>query len=258
MHNPRRLNWLDRFRRTIQTVGVDTFITTLSGTILIVAILVSWIFPPIYDYIASLHIYEALILVTLTQLLWQVSVRQKESGVRVIEEDEVVQEINSRVVEGKISSVKMLSAGIASRVTLIAWLVNQGIRVQVLTQDPNTAIDKSDAARLAKNVDTVISGVFIEQNKGLLDIRSYLGTASTRCVILYNKQNKPDYVYVGWYTYHERGKKLRGFINPTVACDPHSKWGERLTMFAEREFERNLAESGENLVERQPPNNEPT
>jgi hypothetical protein len=82
----------------------------------------------------------------------------------------------------------------------------------------------------------------------LLDIRYFPGIASARCVILYNRQNKPDRVYVGWYTYHERGKKIRGFVNPTIACDSQSKWGERLILFAEREFERNRVESGENLT----------
>lgn len=249
MNNARRFSWLDRFRRTVEEVGVDTFITTLSGIILIIIIVISWILPAVYEYIANLHVVEALILATLTQLLWQANTRQRESGVRVMMEDEVMQEINSRVIEGKTSSVRILSAGIASRVTLIAWLANQGIRVQVLTQDPNTAIDKSDAARLEKNIDTVLSGVFIDQNRKLLDIRCYPGTASTRCIILIDKQNRPGRVYVGWYTYHEHGKRLRGYPNPTIACDSHSKWGERLAVFAEREFERNLNEAGENLLD---------
>jgi hypothetical protein len=142
----------------------------------------------------------------------------------------------------------MLSAGIGTRSALIAELVNKGIVVEVLAQDPATAVDKADAQRFPKSVEDLLMLVRDPRLYSLVELRCYVGLAGLRTLVGYDSNGKVLLLQVGWYTYRNRGTTLGGVVNPTIVAAPDSAAGQRLLAFAEAEFDRCSLEAGPNII----------
>lgn len=142
----------------------------------------------------------------------------------------------------RLKEAQILSSGLTSRQILIAKLLQKGISVQVLIQDPSTALDKEDPDRIRTALKWVKHhSRFIEA--GLFDARYHVNVSTVRAIILTEAMTEVKHIYLSWYHYEDRNTKVYGDTNPTIHCTTLSKQGSKVYEWLRKIYERNLRES---------------
>lgn len=162
------------------------------------------------------------------------SIKQREKDERVtvfLEETDGLRRLFEVIAERKIQRVRILSAGLNSRWVMIDRLLRAGVRVEVLAQDPITAIDKRDANQTLVNVQKLREIAHMHHSDLL--IRLNVNVVSVRAVLLYEPDNQVKHLFFGWYTYIEQNTIVYGSQNPTLYLSSDSVSGRRLCEWVE-------------------------
>ena len=234
----------------VEHAGLSLFATLVTAAVAILIIVISWFWPPIYSILESNHIFQALVLLMFIEVITLSTKRHEkdEQPTIFMEEIDAVSRLFEVVAEKRVRKVRILSAGLGSRFVVIEQLIKDGVSIQGLVQDPNTAIDKRDASHTIDNVQQLLHIAYLE-NANLL-IRLNMNVATVRAVLLYEPHDRARHLFVGWYTYGERNTQVYGSHNPTLYASSDSAIGRRLCEWVER-----LMDSAENEARDVPDDN---
>lgn len=234
------LLWLENF---IEEHGLSLFLTLASGAVLFSITVVSWLWPDIYTFIHDNHVFEAVVLAMLVEVIALLTARRaSENDFKVLEEREAQEMIFHITEQRAIDRVRILSSGLHSRQFLTGNLIKSGIKVETLVQDPESAIDKRDIRRIYQSIDwikTETGDKFFDN----FDIRFHINVASLRAVVLYEAHSNIRHVFVGWYIYSDNNSSVRGSPNPTIYISTRSKRGEKVYKWVEAVMEKDTRES---------------
>jgi hypothetical protein len=199
----------------VERTGLSLFLIIITATIMIVITVVSWFYADIYKVISTNHVFEALVLAVLIEIVLLLTQQSSTNQqFEIFMEESLAQEKMFELIEqGSIARARILSAGMNSRRLLIARLAKAGVAVQVLAQDPDSAIDKVDAQRTLDTIALIRDDVG-EAYLSNLNISFHLGLATLRVVILYEKNSNIKHLFLGWYNY--RNGQVYGSHNPTI------------------------------------------
>lgn len=205
--------------KTIQLFAERTelslFLILVTATIMIAITVVSWFWSDIYIIISANHVFEALVLALLIEIVLLLTKQvSNHQGFEIYMEESLAQEKMFELLEQEgIAKARIVSAGMNSRRLLIARLARAGIPVQVLAQDPDIAIDRVDAKRTFDTIELIRDDVG-EAHLENLSIRLNPNLATLRVVILYEKNSNIKHVFLGWYSY--RNGRVYGSHHPTI------------------------------------------
>jgi hypothetical protein len=225
----------------VEHAGLSLFATLVTAAAVILIIVISWFWPPIYSILESNHVFQALVLLMFIEVI-TLSIKRHEKDEELtvfMEETDAVSRLFEVVAERRVQKVRILSAGLGSRWIMIDRLIRAGVRVRVLAQDPNTAIDKRDASHTLDNVQQLLRVAHL-QNTNLL-IRLNVNVTTVRAVLLYEPNDRAKHLFFGWYTYSVRNTQVDGSPNPTLYVSSDSAIGSSLCEWVER-----LMDSAEN------------
>ena len=218
----------------VKHAGLTLFANVLTVAVVIMIIVISWFWPPIYSFLESKHIFEALVLVMFIEVIALSTIRHEknEHPTIFIEEIDAVNRLFKVVEEKRVRKVRILSAGLGSRFVMIEQLIKDGVSVQVLAQDPSTAIDTRDASNTIIVVQQLLNIAHLENSNCLF--RLNVNVATVRAVLLYEPNDRARHLFIGWYTYGHRNTQLYGSHNPTLYVSSDSVSGRRLCDWVER------------------------
>lgn len=142
----------------------------------------------------------------------------------------------------KVKEVRILSSGLTTRQILIAKLLQKGVRVQALIQDPLTALDKKDKER----VQTALG--WIEHHRefiksGLFEARYHVNVSTVRAIVITEENTDEKHIFLSWYHYENKNTKVRGDTNPTIYCTTLSRQGMNIHEWLSAILEKDLRES---------------
>ncbi len=225
----------------VEHAGLSLFATLVTAGAVILIIVISWFWPPIYRFLESTHLFEALVLLMFIEVITLSTKRyEKNEPLTVfIEETDAVSRLFEVVANRRVHRARALSAGMGSRWIMIDRLLRAGVRVQALAQDPNIAIDRRDASHTLDKVQQLLQ-IDHMQNANLL-IRLNVNVVTVRAIILYEPHDRVRHLFLGWYTYVDRNTKVDGSSNPTLYVSSDSSIGGRLCEWVE-----GLMDSAEN------------
>jgi hypothetical protein len=167
----------------------------------------------------------------------------KETEMTVITEDARILSIILDLVERrKIKEVMILSSGLTTRKVMVERLLEKGIHVVALIQDPMTALDRHDKRRVYDAVEWVQHHRGLIQS-GLFDARFHIDVSTVRAIILSEQDTDTKYIFVSWYYYAQKNTKVYGDINPSIYCTTDSKQGADIYKWLVKVFEKDLKES---------------
>jgi hypothetical protein len=229
----RAIIWLaDKFSK-----GYSAVITTVCTiTILTVLFVIRAVYPQSLYLLVDSHVFEAVVLVTLLQILILL-VRPREEVEIITSDIESQRKIIDLVKTGDVAKVDLISAGLSSRRSLIPELLENKVEVNILAQHPDVAVDKEDGKRLLDSLRAICQNLKLDEQKRL-HVRLYYNTASPRAIILRGKTFAPTYVFIGWYFYHTKNTKISGRSNPTIFISDRQKEGRALIEFLDNMIER--------------------
>lgn len=151
----------------------------------------------------------------------------------------MVEEIAERI---KANEVIVLSSGLTTRQEMIAALVQKGIRVTALIQDPETAPDKMDKKRIETALDWINNHT---QGSKLFEPRFHYNVSTVRAIIIHADESTTKHIFLSWYVYENKNTIVRGDTNPTIYCTTESKQGDRIYTWLAKVIEKDLRESRE-------------
>lgn len=161
----------------------------------------------------------------------------------VIPDDTQIPDLVLKIADrGKVKEVQILSSGLTTRQIMIARLLQKGIRVQVLMQDPLTALDKRDKDRIHTALEWIEHhGKYVRS--GLFDARFHINVSTVRAIIVCEESPDVKHIFVSWYYYINKNTKVHGDINPTIYCTTLSKQGAKIYEWLATVIEKDLRES---------------
>lgn len=163
--------------------------------------------------------------------------------VEVITDDaqisDVILKLANRV---KIREAQILSSGFTTRKIMVTQLLQKGIRVQALLQDPETALDKRDQNRVREAMEWVEHHRGFIQS-GLFDARYHYNISTIRAIVVHEDVSDVKHVFLSWYYYQKKNTMVYGDPNPTIYCTTQSKQGAKLYEWLCRIIEKDLKES---------------
>jgi hypothetical protein len=218
----------------IEHAGLSLFATLVTAAAAILIIVISWFWPSIYSILESNHIFQALVLLMFIEVI-TLSIKQQEKKEQLtifIEETDAASRLFEVVAKRRIQMVRISSAGLSSRRVMIDQLLKARVRVRVLAQDPNTAIDRRDASHTLDNVQELLQVAHV-QNANLL-MRLNVNVATVRAILLYEPNDRARHLFFGWYTYGDQNTRIEGSQNPTLYVSSESAIGRRLCEWVER------------------------
>lgn len=225
----RTIRWLaDKFSK-----GHGAIISTVSTIIILLSLfIIRNVYPDTLRIIVESHVFEAVVLWTLLQIL--ILLIRPSEEVQIITSDiECQRRIMELVRKGDISRADILSAGLSSRRSLIPEILENKVEVNVLAQHPDVAIDKEDGQRLIDSLGAIKQNL-TQEAKNRFKVRFYFNTASIRAIVLRGKTFEPTYAFIGWYNYHSRNTKIAGRPNPSVLISDRQKEGKVLIDFLDK------------------------
>lgn len=152
---------------------------------------------------------------------------------------DIIQNLTSRVT---IKEVQILSSGLTSRQIMIAKLLEKGIRVQALMQDPATALDKRDPDRISTALEWIEHhNQFIQSS--LFEARYHVNVSTVRAIVVSEANTDVKHIFLSWYYYENKNSKVRGDTNPTIYCTTLSEQGNKIYGWLAMVFEKDLRES---------------
>src|SRR2546421_11885587 len=128
----------------VEHAGFSLIATLATAAVVILIIVVGWFWFPIYNFLDSSHLFQVLVLLMFIEVI-TLSIKRHDKNEQptiFIEENDAVNRLFKVIAEKRVRRVRILSGGLGSRFAMIEQLIKEGIRVQTLVQDPNTAIDK--------------------------------------------------------------------------------------------------------------------
>lgn len=149
----------------------------------------------------------------------------------------MVEEIAERV---KATEVLVLSSGLTTRQEMIANLVQKGVRVRALIQDPETALDKMDKTRILTALNWIQTHT---NNSKLFEPRFHYNISTVRAIIINEADSNTKYIFLSWYFYEDKNSTVRGDINPTIYCTTESKQGDKIYSWLTKVLDKDLRES---------------
>jgi len=161
----------------------------------------------------------------------------------VISDDTQIPDLVLRITERvRIKEVQILSSGLTTRQIMIAKLLQKGIHVQALMQDPLTALDKRDQDRV-----TTALG-WIEHHResiksGMFDARFHVNVSTVRAIVVTEEVSEVKHMFLSWYYYVNKNTKVQGDTNPTIYCTTLSKQGARIYEWLCTVIQKDLSES---------------
>ena len=218
----------------VEHAGFSLIATLVTAAAVILIIVIGWFWSPIYSLLDSSHIFQGLVLLMFIEVI-TLSIKRHEKNEQptiFIEEIDAVSRLFKIVAEKRVHKVRILSAGLGSRFVMIEQLIKEGIIVQGLVQDPNTAIDRRDASNTINVVQQLLNIAHLENANCLF--RLNVNVATVRAVLLYEPHDRARHLFVGWYTYGNRNTLLYGSHNPTLYVSSDSASGRRLCEWVER------------------------
>lgn len=212
--------------RFIEEQGISLFVTLLTGGVIVLITMISWFWPNVYTIISDNHVFEAIVLVLLIEVVILLAQRDRvESKFEIFEQDVAAQTRILELIEQKpFDKVTILASGLASRRLIVAPLIKKGIQVEVLVQDPETSLDKQDIQRLKEAIDWIRIDVG-EEYLEKLNLRYHVNIASLRAIVLYESHSKIRHVFLGWYIYTQQNTAVRGSQHPTIYITTRSSQG---------------------------------
>ncbi len=160
----------------------------------------------------------------------------------VVDDTEVTDMILKLADHVKLKDVQVLSSGLTTRQIMIAKLLQKGIHVQVLMQDPSTALDKDDKDRVQNALKWIKHHSKFVQS-GLFDARYHINVSTVRAIILTEADTEVKHVFLSWYHYENKNRSVYGDTNPTICCTTRSKQGRNIHEWLKTIYEKDLRES---------------
>lgn len=228
--------------RFIKNNGI-TFLVTVA-TIAVAAVITIWaVFSDdVYVFIADRHIFEAVVLLALLELL--LFTARKDSTSEEFQLFSVEGETQSKVIDlidGKlIKQVSILSSGLGSRTSLVSSILRKTIPVDILVQSPETAVDNKDAAKLHENVEWIRFNAG-EKSFSNLTVRLNPNVSTVRAIILYEAHTEVKHLFFGWYTYLNQA--VSGSPNPTFYATNQNPRGRAVLEWIENIIAQDIAQS---------------
>ena len=230
----------------IEKQGLSLFLTLLTGAIIVTITIVSWFWSAVYQIISDTHAFEAIVLITLIELVVLLTKENRGTDEFQVFKDE--SDAHAKIFEvsrqEKIKKAIFVSAGLGSRRFLIGTLVKSGIKVEVLAQDPETAIDTNDSQRAHESIDWIRHDDIVKEKLSNLDLWFHANIASLRAVILFETDSNIKHLFLGWYTY-DSNSRIYGSQNPTIYVSTRSHRGQALGEWIERMVEKDKREGCE-------------
>jgi hypothetical protein len=214
-------------------------LTVVASSAVVALYVIGWFDSGLLDWLNRKQLFEAVVIVVLLELLIRVSRPPDQSG-PVVYTDEIDAQAKIFEVTGsrRIESATILSAGLSSRRALVTRLVQAGVTVKVLAQDPKTSVDRSDARRTLDTIELIKMDCASLQ--GHLELYFHEDLASLRAVVLRERSNGVKHAFVGWYTYRESNSQVIGSSHPTLYFDTRQDGGRSVIDWIEAELERHL------------------
>ena len=226
---------LKRISRLISSYGPSLFILSAIALILLVVIIISWFSPGIYATIERLKLFQALVIVSLLEIIYfliQRSLTQEPFG--YFDEAEYQDKIRTIIRQESPGRLDIISAGLISRYSLIVDALKSGLKVRVLVPAFDVAIDRRVPGYISKALQLIWNSIDNDQ-KQKFEVWSYDYPPTLRAVIIADKKLRPVIGFVGWYRY-EKDKStnnifIRGSENPTFFVSQHTPIGRAMLAF---------------------------
>jgi hypothetical protein len=208
--------------------------TLVTAAVVILIIVIGWFWFPIYTFLDSSHLFQALVLLMFIEvIILSIKRRDKsEQPIIFIDEIDAMDRLYKLVDEKRVRKVRILSGGLQSRFAMIEHFIKEGVRIQCIVQDPNTAIDKRDSTHTIATVQQLLDLAHLEKADCLFRLNA--NVATVRAALLYEPNNRARHLFVGWYTYSNRNTQLYGSHNPTLYYSSDSISGRRLCDWVEK------------------------
>ena len=167
----------------------------------------------------------------------------EETEMTVINDDAKIQSMVLDLAERRrIKDVKILSSGLTTRKVMVERLLEKGIQVLALIQDPETALDKQDKRRVYDAVEWIQHHQDLIKS-GLFDARFHIDVSTVRAIVLSEQDTDVKHIFVSWYYYAQKNTRVHGDINPSIRCTTESKQGADIYKWLMKVFEKDLKES---------------
>ena len=125
--------------------------------------LLRMLYPPAFEFILDYHIFEIVVLCSLTQIVLLLLHLVRRTPWRICTDEIECQETLREFLrlDSRAKSLHVLSAGLGSRMDLITTVPKEPhpLRTEVLAQAPKRAIDSVDAARMENILDILKQAV---------------------------------------------------------------------------------------------------
>jgi hypothetical protein len=180
-------------------------------------------------------LFEVLVLTLLLQILWLLRPKQLED-LSVLNDNQTQLELTRLVETERIEHAFIIAAGMVSLNGSIQYLCHAGVRVRVLCQHPETAVDRRDGRRARENVD-VIYQLKDERFLSLLEGKFSRDVATVRGILLTASKSQIQHLFIGWYTYSGEPPMISGRRNPVIAVSSATGQGRDLIRFFTNAFE---------------------
>jgi hypothetical protein len=203
--------------------GWSLLILVITAIVAVIITITSWFWPKVYDFIESNHVFEAIVLAVLIEIV--VLLPQRSESLRSFDVITNEHDVHTRILEiaeqRPIKKVRMISYGLTSRRHLISNLLQFGLQIEVLAQHPEQAIDKENIDRICDTIEWLK----LDAGDKLQNLQLFLckDVISLRAVLLEETRGDVKHAFFGWYTYS--GSSVRGSQNPTVYVSTYSKQG---------------------------------
>jgi hypothetical protein len=225
--------------------GSTFSITFLSLILLIILHGVGFFYPIVLTQVNTANLSNTLILVVLTEILFLNINKEKKNADISKNESDFTAGILSDAEKGLVREVSFISAGLSSRYLFISELIKNNVRVKVLVQGENIAVDQVDLKRLPSMINSIELGTPGSINN-FLEIRSSKNIVSLRAVIVNYKDNYYTSI-VSWYTY-DQNNNILGHNNPVIFSNEADMKNEILSIFAREKFDYSWEESSDKII----------
>jgi len=148
---------LFKIEQFVEEQGITLSAIIATGMIVVLITVISWFWPGIYSLIKDNHIFEAIVLTLLIEIVVLLANRKNtENEIEVFADDTDAQtKILELTKQIPISKAVILSSGLASRRLIISPFAKSGVKVEIFAQDPETAVDERDIQRLQSAIDWI-------------------------------------------------------------------------------------------------------
>jgi hypothetical protein len=201
-----------------------TILVTVAACLLFdVLALARIVFPSVFDFIIKYHVFEAVSILALSQVLLLVLqiANAKRQHILFSDRDCEAELLAFLAANSNATTVLFFSAGLGARIGIIREIATRWshLGLRVLAQHPDTHLDKDDAMRLGPQLNLVQKGDVPSRQH--FEIRLSRLPATIRAIIVCDKSSKPLWAVASWFVYGKeaRGVVIRGRDNPAFILD---------------------------------------